>query len=177
MLCSEMTYHEAICYSMQRLAEQQNTVFLGQQVASEEFYGTLKGIPMDKRIEMPVAEDLQTGIALGMALEGFLPISIYQRMDFLPRAADQIVNHLNLIGRISEGRFNPTVILRVTIGATKPLDVGLQHNKDLVNMFKAGVQFPVVRVRTADEVLRAYEIAMYRHGPMMIVEEQDLYNA
>ena len=161
---------------MARLSKLPQVIFLGQQVASEDFYGTLKDIPMDKRLEMPVAEDLQTGMAIGLALEGYLPISIYQRMDFLPRAADQLINHLGILKETSRGRFNPRVVIRVTVGSTKPFDVGPQHNKDLTEAFRAALPFPVVKVKTPEEVFKAYAEAIDREGPTMIIEEQDLYN-
>ncbi|MDI6788809.1 MAG: hypothetical protein QME51_10600, partial [Planctomycetota bacterium] len=148
---------------------------IGQQVASEDFYGTLKDIPMSKRIEMPVAEDMQTGIALGFALQDFLPISIYQRMDFLPRAADQIINHLNLFSKMSRGRFNPKVIIRTTVGTTEPLNVGPQHSKDLSGIFKKAVQFPVFSLYTLTDIDMAYGYAMRGNTSCMIIEYQELY--
>lgn len=168
-------YHKAICECMKELAKIKEVIFLGQQCLSESFYGTLDGIPTEKRLEMPVAEDLQTGMAMGLAMEGFIPVSIYQRMDFLPRAADQLINHLSLAKRMSQGRFNPKVIIRTTIGSHGPLDVGPQHNKDLVEVFKAALSFPVIRVRTVGEVIDAYTSAVVNDGSVMIVEEQDLY--
>lgn len=171
-----MSYHSALCDEMKKLAEDPKVIFLGQQTAAENFYGTLEGIDMSKRLEMPVAEELQMGMSIGLALEGYLPISIYQRMDFLLRGADQIVNHLDLIEKLSEGKFAPKVIIRTTIGSHFPLDVGLQHNKDLVEGFRALVHFPVLRLTTEEEVREGYRIARECKGPIMLVEEQDHYN-
>jgi len=125
---------------------------------------------------MPVTEEMQLGISIGMALEGFLPISIYQRMDFLPRAMDQFVNHLNIIPKLSRGKFNPKVIIRTTVGTTNPLDVGLQHSKDLTNLMKAAVDFPVIPVKTAEEVNKAYDLAKESNTSTLIIEYQELYN-
>ena len=168
-------YHKAICYQMQRLAQDKRVIFLGQQVASEDFYATLKEIPLSKRIEMPVAEELQMGLSIGLALEGFLPVSVFQRMDFLPRACDQIVNHLNLIEDMSRGIFRPKVIIRTTIGSKHPLDVGPQHCQDLTKMFEAVLKFPVLKVLTPKEVHQAYELAYNGNTCVMIIEVQDLY--
>lgn len=173
MSCSE--YHKIICIQLQSIAAFKNSLFIGQQVVSEDFYGTLKDIPLSKRVEMPVAEDVQTGMAIGLALQGFLPISIYQRMDFLPRAADQIINHLDLFSKLSKGRFNPKVIIRTTVGTTKPLDVGIQHSKDLTEMFKGIVDFRIFNPRTAIEVEMAYGYAINSDKSCMIVEYQELY--
>jgi pyruvate/2-oxoglutarate/acetoin dehydrogenase E1 component len=110
-----------------------------------------------------------------MAMSGYLPISIYQRMDFLPRAADQIVNHLDVMKEMTGGLFNPKVIIRTTVGSHSPLNVGIQHNKDLTEGFAAMVGFPVIRVSSAKEVKEAYAKARTIDSSIMIVELQDLY--
>ena len=168
-------YHGRICFWMKEIASIENTIFLGQQVSSEDFYGTLKDIAMAKRLEMPVAEDMQTGLAIGLSLQGFLPISIYQRMDFLPRAADQIINHLDLLPYLSRNRFEPRIVIRTTVGTTNPLDVGVQHSKDLTKMFKGVVGFEIFNVRTIRDIDEAYSYAIYTKRPSMIVEYQELY--
>ena len=45
-------------------------------------YNTLVKVPK-KKIEMPVFEDVQMGLSLGMALNGYVPISCFPRFDFL----------------------------------------------------------------------------------------------
>lgn len=170
-------YHQAICQEMEEFSQEPRVIFLGQQVASEDFYGTLTKVPMEKRIEMPVAEELQLGMSIGMSLKGLLPVSIYQRMDFLPRACDQLVNHLDLIKEISSGKFNPKVIIRTTVGSTWPLDVGLQHNKNLVEGFRKLLKnVMIIDPKTPVEVHQAYQKARECNGSTIIVEYQDLYN-
>jgi len=169
-------YHEAICQAMFKLNKIDNTIFLGQQVRITDFYNTLSSIPMHKRLEMPVAEELQLGMSIGLSLEGFLPISIFQRIDFLPRCCDQLVNHLDLIKPLSENKFNPKVIIRTTIGSTKPLYTGLQHSKDLTKGFQALLNFPVIAVKTVKEVHDSYNEAINCKTPIMIIEFQDLFN-
>jgi pyruvate dehydrogenase E1 component beta subunit len=169
-------YHKSICDEMKRLAENPKVMFIGQQIASEDFYHTLTDIPMNRRTEFPVAEEMQLGVSIGLALEGWFPVSIYQRMDFLPRAMDQLVNHLNLIPEISRGRFKPKILIRTTIGTKKPFDVGLQHSQDLTEMLKIVLKFPVIKVSTPKEVKLAYGLARELDSPMLIVEKQELYN-
>jgi len=173
-------YYYAICKEMEKLGKLKKTIFLGQQVKGDkgelDFYGTLKNVSLKKRIELPVCEELQMGMSIGLALEGYLPISIYQRMDFLPRCADQLINHLNLIEKLSFGLFKPKVIIRTTIGSTKPLNTGLQHSKDLTEGFSKLLDFPVIKVTTVKEVKDAYKLARNIDKPIMIIEVQDLYN-
>jgi pyruvate/2-oxoglutarate/acetoin dehydrogenase E1 component len=169
-------YHEAIRLQMEEFAKDPKVVIIGQQCNSEDFYNSLTNISKEKRIEMPVAEEMQMGLSIGLALEGYLPISIYQRMDFLPRAMDQLVNHLNLIPQLSRGLFNPKIIIRTTVGTKKPLDAGLQHSQDLKELMKKAVNFPVFTVKTATEVNDAYCLARRIESSVMIIEYQELYN-
>ena len=169
----DSNYHIAIREEMEKLAENYKVIFLGQQTLSESFYGTLKNIPVERRMEMPVAEDMQMGLSIGLALEGYLPVSIFQRMDFLPRACDQLVNHLNLMKKLTRDRYNPKVIIRTTIGIE---NVGLQHNKDLTDMFQAILEFPVVKVTTVEEVKEAYKLAREGMDSILIIEDQKLYS-
>jgi len=169
-------YYTAIKEEMEEFAKDDKVMFIGQQTASEDFYGTLKDVSMEKRTEMPVAEEMQMGLSIGLAMEGFLPISIYQRMDFLPRACDQLVNHLDLINELSRGKYNPKVIIRTTIGTNNPFNVGLQHNKDLTEGFKALLKnIPIYHVKTVEDVKVAYNIARTQDTSIIIIEEQELY--
>jgi len=169
-------YKKAIHEGMLKLANLPNSIFLGQQVGVTNFYGTLDGISDEKRIELPVAEELQLGMSIGLAMQGYLPISIYQRMDFLPRACDQLVNHLDIMNEMSRGQFNPKVIVRTTIGSKSPLDTGLQHSKDLTEGFKALLKnIIVVRIDSVQEAKYIYNETLTSKNSFLIIERQDLY--
>ena len=168
-------YHKTICQEMINLSKLEKVIFLGQQVASENFYDTLIDVPMTLRVEQPVAEEMQLGLSIGLALEGYIPISIYQRMDFLPRAMDQLINHLNLIPTMSNRRFIPKIIIRTTIGNKEPLDAGPQHTQNLTEMLKIALNFPVLSPTTPEEVKIAYNRARSENNPIVIIERQSLY--
>jgi len=159
---------------MKQLSSIPNTLFIGQQVASEDFYGTLKDIPMEKRLEMPVAEEMQMGMCLGMAMNGILPVCIFQRMDFLLRAADQIGNHLAKWERIHGVK--PHIIIRTTVGTNSPMDVGPQHSSDYTEVFQHLVPFRVISLRSESDVEYGYTYALYNKEPVMLIERQELYD-
>ena len=56
---------------------------------------TLKGISKKKLLELPVAEELQMGVTLGLSMDGNIPISIYPRWNFLLYAVNQLINHVD----------------------------------------------------------------------------------
>ena len=94
-----LNYKEELEKAMLLLAEKEDTFFLGQSL---EYGGiamaqTFQKISSHKKLEMPVAENLQMGISTGLALEGFVPITVFPRWNFLLVASDQLVNHLDKI--------------------------------------------------------------------------------
>src|SRR5262245_51115739 len=100
-----MSYTAELIGAMELCAKQPKAIFLGQGVGSPSTIqtDTLRSIPSEQRIEFPVAEDLQMGMAIGMSLDGWLPICVYPRWDFLLLAANQLVLHLDRIGQMSGG--------------------------------------------------------------------------
>src|SRR3990167_4985122 len=123
-----MTYVDALTKAMTWLGQKPDTIFLGQQVRypGNSLFKTLEGVPMEKRIEFPVAEEMQLGVSLGLAMMGKTVISIFPRMDFLMCAMNQLVNHLDKNLYPLTGR----VIIRTCIGSTKPMYPGVQHCGD-----------------------------------------------
>jgi pyruvate/2-oxoglutarate/acetoin dehydrogenase E1 component len=100
-----MKYFDELKRAMEWLGAKQDTFFLGQAVKAEgtAMYNTLKDIDPDKRLELPVAESMQLGMTTGLALNGFIPVSIYPRWNFLLCAISDIVNHLDKYSLISDG--------------------------------------------------------------------------
>ena len=62
-----MKYTEEIIKAMSMLADNPKTFFIGQAVEYEGtgLYDSLKHLPKEKRLELPVAEYLQSGLANG----------------------------------------------------------------------------------------------------------------
>ena len=80
-----MKYFDELSRSMEFLARDPRTMFLGQAVAcaGTAMSNTLKNVDRAKLLELPVTEDLQMGMSTGLALTGVVPISIYPRWNFL----------------------------------------------------------------------------------------------
>ena len=100
-----MKYFSELEKSMEFLSKNKKTIFLGQavEVPGTAMFNTLKNIPSKKLLELPVAEAMQMGITLGLAMDGNIPISIYPRMNFLMYAINQLVNHLDKFNIMMNG--------------------------------------------------------------------------
>ena len=174
-----MSYSEELTKAMTWLGEQPDAVFVGQSIAytGNAMYKTLSGVPMNKRIELPVAEEMQMGISLGMSLTGKTVISIYPRMDFLLLAVNQLVNHLDKLEEFTHSEYHAKVIIRVGIGATKPMYPGIQHCGDytlpLRNILR---NVRVWRLGRAEEISRIYTNAYCCSWSSLIIEDMNNYN-
>ena len=174
-----MTYKESIIEAMAWLGEQPDTIFIGQTVAAggSYFASSLEKVPLEKRIEFPVAEELQLGASLGLALEGFCVVSIYPRIDFLLLAMNQLVNHIDKIGVMSNGKMKPRIIIRTSIGPKEPLDGGPQHTNDHtralgmmcknISVFKLGRYYE----KAPEQILECYQAAYeaFKHSDSLAV--------
>ena len=82
---------------MEFLGSKKRTIFIGQavEVPGTAMSNTLKNVSKKKLLELPVAEEMQMGITLGLAMDGNIPISIYPRWNFLLYAVNQLVNHID----------------------------------------------------------------------------------
>ena len=160
----------AVNAAMRKLAEDERTVFVGQSVRYDgaAIYHSLDGVPMEKRLEFPVVENLQLGYCTGLSLTGRLPICIFPRMDFMLLAMDQLVNHLDKLPLFG---WTPKVIIRCRVGQKTPLDAGPQHTQNYARAFMTMLHtVRVDEVCTASEVTRAYERALLWPDSTIIVE-------
>lgn len=161
--------------AMHWLAGKPSTLFVGQAVVypGQAAFKTFEGVPMDQRIEMPVAEDFQMGFCTGLSLQGYVPIAFYPRWDFLLIAANQLVNHLDKLPYFG---WRPKVIIRVGVGTTSPLDPGPQHCQDHSDAFRKMLKnVKVIEIKRSEDIMRDYECAFKYEGPVIVVEPMRLY--
>jgi pyruvate/2-oxoglutarate/acetoin dehydrogenase E1 component len=160
-----MKYFDELKKAMSFLAEHPRTMFIGQAVEYEGtgLYDSLKHIPDNKKIELPVAEYFQTGLANGMAIEGMIPVSTYPRWNFLLMGVDQIVNHLDKFTTMSNGKCTPKVIIRVAVGSETPVDPQCQHKGNFSDAFRTMLKnTEVIELNEPDQIMPAYEKALGR---------------
>jgi pyruvate/2-oxoglutarate/acetoin dehydrogenase E1 component len=160
-----MKYFNELKQAMSLLAEHPKVFFIGQAVEYEGtgLYDSLSHIPSKKRLELPVAEYLQSGIANGMAIEGIIPISTFPRWNFLLMGVDQIVNHLDKFKTMSDGKLCPKVIVRVAVGSEYPIDPQCQHKGNFSQAFRSMVNnIEIIELIEPEDIIPAYSKALYR---------------
>jgi pyruvate/2-oxoglutarate/acetoin dehydrogenase E1 component len=176
-----MKYFDEIKRSMDWLSKMPETLFLGQAVEypGTAMTNTLKDVPKNKLLEMPVAEEMQMGISIGLAVNGTIPISIYPRWNFLLLATNQLVNHLDKMLVYSNGEFKPKVIIRTSIGSERPINPQIQHTGDFSDAFKLILKtVEIIILDEPNQIFPAYQKAFNRNDgySTIIVEYGDYYN-
>lgn len=158
-------YNQKLKEAMNWLGQRDRTIFLGQAVeyAGTGCYESLTELPPEKKMEFPVAENLQLGVSTGLAINGFIPVSIFPRWNFLLCATDQIVNHLDKMPFLSDGACRPKVIIRVARGSETPVDPQDQHKGNYAEAFRSMCKsIEIIECDTPEKILPAYQYAYNR---------------
>jgi pyruvate/2-oxoglutarate/acetoin dehydrogenase E1 component len=175
-----MKYFDELKRSMEFLAADPRTVFLGQAVAmpGTAMSNTLKGIDPKRLIELPVAEEMQMGMTTGLALAGAVPVSLFPRWNFLLCAMSQLVNHLDKLQAMSNGGYRAKAIVRTGIGSERPLHPQQQHVGDYTEALRSMcTTIEIIRLDEPEDIFPAYERALLRDDgrSTLIVEYGDYY--
>lgn len=175
-------YFDELNRTMEWLGQQPKARFIGQSVVwdGHALFKSMKKVPMESRLELPVFEDFQMGMSIGLAFEGWVPINIYPRSDFLIIAANQLANHLTNIRGVTHGKLNTRVITRVSVGATEPMHPGPQHCQDhteALRLITRG-EVEIVELRRKEQIFPEYQKAFTRPDakPTILVEYGNLYH-
>ena len=166
---------------MEFLSEDSKSIFIGQavEVPGTAMSNTLKNIDKNKLIEIPVAEEMQMGITVGLALNGNIPISIFPRWNFLLYAINQLVNHLDKVNVMSNNGFKAKAIIRTAIGSQRPLHPQYQHIGDFTESIeKMCTSIDVIKLKEPENIFSSYEKALKREDgkSTLLVEFGDYYN-
>jgi pyruvate/2-oxoglutarate/acetoin dehydrogenase E1 component len=176
-----MRYFDELKRSMEFLAADPRTVFLGQAVAvaGTAMSNTLKGVDPSRLVELPVAEEMQMGMTTGLALAGMVPVSLFPRWNFLLCAMSQLINHLDKLDDMACAGFNARAIVRTGIGSERPLHPQYQHVGDFTDAVRSMCRsIEVIRLDEPADIFPAYERALLRDDgrSTLLVEWGDFYN-
>lgn len=167
-------YQQELKLAMNWLSEQDNVLILGQAVdyAGTGCYDSLVEVLPSKKMEFPVAENFQIGTSIGLALNGFVPVNVVPRWNFLICATDQIVNHLDKLS-LMNSECKPKVIIRVAVGSEKPVDPQEQHKGNFSEAFCLMCKtIDIIECREIEDIMPAYNKAYFRDdGKSTIIVE------
>ena len=171
-------YKDALSKSMEELSKKDNIVFIGQQIIyrGNPMSTTLDNVDKNLMIELPVMEETQMGMSLGLAMAGKCVVTFYPRWDFLISATNQLINHIDKYSLMTG--ITPHIIIRVGKGSDKPLDPGHQHKGNYIDEFKSmcpNIEFH--DLKTWQDVELSYKYATENIGIHVLAEYPELYYA
>ena len=143
-------------------------------------YQTLRDLSEEKTLEMPINESFQMQFSLGLALDGYIPITVYPRQNFLLLATADMVNMVDKVPAISKGEWNPHMIIRVAVGPDSPVHPGHQHVGNYAEGFRQMFSWiEVVEIEEPEEIFPAYKHAYEREDKKttMIIEHGNYYGS
>ena len=176
-----MKYFQELKRSMEYLGKKNNTIFIGQavEVPGTAMSNTLKNIKKEKLLELPVAEEMQMGMTLGLAMDNNVPISIFPRWNFLLYGINQLVNHIDKFKIMTGVKTVPKLIIRTGIGSRRPLHPQHQHIGDFSNSIqKMCTSLEIIKLNNPKDIFPAYKKAYERKDGKntILVEYGDYYN-
>ena len=120
------------------LAEHPEAYLIGEGVTDPGgIFGTTKGLQekfgSSRVMDMPVAENGLTGIAVGSALMGQRPIMTHQRVDFALLCLEQLFNTAAKSHYVTNGHHRVPLTVRMVIG--RGWGQGPQHSQCLDTLF------------------------------------------
>jgi len=174
-----ITFAQAIRETIDGVMRKNNKVIvLGEGIDdSIGTWGTTLGLKesygKERVIDMPLAENGATGIAIGAALAGLIPIAVHQRIDFLLLAMDQIVNHAAKWSYMFGGKLSIPITIRCAVG----MGWGMagQHSQSLHALFTHIPGLKVVMPATAYDAKGLLMSSIFDGNPVIFIENYLLY--
>lgn len=175
-----ISYREALLEAQDQLLESDQRVFLiGEGVDDPGgIFGSTLGLfdkyGRDRVMDIAIAENGITGVAVGAAIAGMRPIFVHMRMDFMPMCMDQIFNHAAKWYYMTGGKVNVPLIIRGIIG--RGWGSAAQHSQALHSLFLHIPGLKVVAPSTPYDA-KGLLIAAVRDGnPVIFVEHRWIYD-
>ena len=175
----EITYREAIKEALTQALETDEHVFImGEGVDDPAgIFGTTLGLHnifgRNRVVDVPLAENGITGVAIGAALAGMRPILVHARMDFLVLAMDQIINHAAKWRYMFGGAVNVPLTIRTLIGGG--WGSAAQHSQSLQALFMHIPGLKVIMPSTPYDAKGLLTASIADGNPVIFIEHRWLY--
>ncbi len=176
-----ITYREAILEAQSQALEMDRRVILiGEGVDDPGgIFGTTLGLAErfggERVMDIPIAENGLTGVAIGAAMAGLRPVFIHMRNDFLPMCMDQLINHAAKWYYMTGGKVNVPLVVRTIIG--RGWGSAAQHSQALHSLFVHIPGLKVVMPSTPYDAKGLFFSALNDGNPVIFAEHRWTFDA
>ena len=162
----------------EKVVENERLVFLGEDILSP--YGgafkvtkELSFIAPTRVFSTPISEAAITGIANGLALNGYKPFAEIMFGDFVTLAFDQIVNHASKFYHMFNKKVTCPVVIRTPMGGRR--GYGPTHSQTL-DKFLVGIDnITTVAINTFFDPTIIYTQILNEQHPVVVIENKTDY--
>lgn len=178
---TEVTLVQAINLALARaMADDPTVVILGEDIGTEGGVfratdGLLARFGEERVLDTPLAEVAIAGLSIGLAAQGFRPVTEIQFTGFIYATLDQMVNHASRLRNRTRGRLTCPMVLRSPCGGGIR---AVEHHSESPEAMFAHV--PGLRVVIPSSPARAYGLllaAIDDPDPVIFLEPTRLYRA
>ena len=177
---TELAYRHAIRAALDdELTADPTVVFFGEDIADAGgVFKTSEGLVdvhgPERVFNTPICENAFIGMALGMAVTGLRPVVEIMFSDFLPTAADAIMNELPKFRFMSGGQAEVPVTIRSMGGGTGRF--GTQHSATGESWFMGLPGLHVATASTPATIYSTLRAAIRSQNPVLVIEHKGLFN-
>ncbi len=175
----ELTFGEAIKEALAEELRRDARVFImGEDVAEagttfKVLDGLVNEFGPDRVIDTPISEPGFTGLGVGAAMTGMIPVIDIMFGDFIGLILDQVVNQAAKIHYMSGGKLKVPMVLRTTMGAGRRS--AAQHSQSLHAWLSHIPGLKVVVPSTPYDAKGLMKSAIRDENPVAIFEDKMMY--
>jgi 2-oxoisovalerate dehydrogenase E1 component len=175
----EMIYSDVIASVTGHWLEKDSRVFvLGEEVANMGggAYRATRGLAErfpERILNTPISEAGFTGLALGAAANGLMPVVEIMFPDFTLVAADQLLNQVPKLRYMYGDTLDIPLVARTRVAAG--CGYGAQHSMDPVALYALFPGWHIVVPSNGFDYIGLFNTAMHSLDPVLIVEHHTLY--
>ena len=175
----QITMRQAIRDTIAEEMRKDKKVFiLGEEVAEYQgaykvTQGLLDEFGKKRVIDTPISEHGFTGLAVGAAFKGLIPIVEFMTFNFSMQAIDQIINSAAKTLYMSGGQINCPIVFRGPNGAAA--QVAAQHSQDFSSWYAHVPGLKVVSPSTPLNAKGLLREAIRDPNPVIFLENEILY--
>lgn len=157
---------KVLCYGLG--ADDPKRIF-GTTANLQETFGA------NRVFDTPTAENGMTGIGVGVALGGYRPVMMHQRLDFFLLAMDQLVNSAAKWHYMFGGQSNVPLVIRLVMG--RGWGQGPTHSQNLQSWLAHIPGLKVVMPTTAYDAKGLLLESIEDNSPVVFLEHRWLHNS
>ena len=176
MISVRESIRDAIAEEMRR---DPNIFLIGEEVgeyqgAYKVTQGLLDEFGAKRIIDTPITEAGFTGLAVGAAMNGLIPIVEFMTWNFAMQAVDHIVNSAAKTFYMSGGKINIPIIFRGPNGIASR--VAAQHSQDFSSWYSHIPGLKVVAPFDCNDAKGLLKASINDKNPVVFLEHELLYN-